>query len=82
MDNLAHYMQAVGPMVDMTANMILGEESVEKLGGLEGVRKRVRAFLEEDEGYGADKGFTLTWISIVACGKKPQSSVTSSSSSA
>lgn len=69
----AHYAQAFGAVVDIMARRVLGEAGEAALGGPEGVRARVRAFLEEDERYGngAGQGWTLTWVSIVAWGRKP-----------
>lgn len=68
MNSAGHFIKAMGAMVDVMGTLVLGRESIDKLGGTEGVRERVRAFLEEEHG---GRGWTLTWVSIVAWGKKP-----------
>lgn len=57
-------------MVDMVADMVLGEESVGKLGGKERIRERVKGYLEQRFG---TRGWTCVGVSIVAWGKKPVS---------
>lgn len=60
-------MKTFGVIVEMMADKALGKESIDKLGGMEGVRDRVRAYLEGEYGR---RGWTLTWVSIVAWGRK------------
>lgn len=71
MESVAHYMRAFGAIVDMMAKSVLGKECVERLGGLEEVRKRITECLEGSQEFGAKEGWTLTWVSIVAWGRKP-----------
>lgn len=61
-------MNLFGPMVDMAADFVLGKECMERLGGKDGVRERVRKFLEGRYG---ERGWTMTGVSIVAWGRKP-----------
>lgn len=66
-----HYAKAFGAIVDVMAKRVLGDESIAQLGRLQGVRARVRTFLKEEDEYGkGGKVWTLTWVSIVAWGRK------------
>lgn len=70
-DGVDHFMRACGgPMVDAAADVALGAESVARLGGHEGVRRRVRGYLEDKFGGEEEEGWTLVWLSICAWGRK------------
>lgn len=68
-EGVDHFMRAYGKSVDAVADVALGAESVARLGGHEGVRRRVRGYLEEKFG-GKEEGWTLVWVSICAWGRK------------
>lgn len=57
-------------MIDMVAGMVLKEESIGKLGGKEGVKERVKSYLEQRFG---TRGWTCVGVSILAWGRKPLS---------
>ncbi|KAF3765764.1 S-adenosyl-L-methionine-dependent methyltransferase [Cryphonectria parasitica EP155] len=67
-ENVDEFMKAHAKMIDLVAGMVLTKESVAKLGGMEGVRGRVREYLE---GRFGTKGWTMTGLSILAWGRKP-----------
>lgn len=69
------FMRAYGTMVDFVADMVLGAESVGRLGGHEGVRERVREYLvgkfgRRGDGEKEEEGWTLVGLSICAWGRK------------
>lgn len=57
-------------IVDIVADLVLGEESIADLGGKETIRERVKGYLEQRFGSG---GWTCVGLSILAWGKKPMS---------
>lgn len=69
------FLRAYGTMVDLAADVVLGAESVARLGGHEGVRERVRAYLvgrfgRQGEEVEEEEGWTLVGVSICAWGRK------------
>lgn len=68
--NVEHFMKMSGTMIDMVTEWVLDQESIRKLGGKEGIAKRVESYLQER--YGA-KSWTCIGVSILAWGKKPLS---------
>lgn len=66
--DVGNFMKMLDKMVDWVADMVLGSESIQKLGGREGVKRRVEEYLR---GRFGTKGWTLVGVSICAWGKKP-----------
>ncbi|KAJ4412527.1 hypothetical protein N0V82_008752 [Gnomoniopsis sp. IMI 355080] len=69
-ENAEHFMKVNGKMIDMVVGMLLNEDSIGKLGGKEGIKARVKGYLEERYG---TRGWTCIGVSILAWGKKPVS---------
>lgn len=67
-DGPDHFLHGHANMVDMVASMVLGKESIERLGGRDGVRRRVREYLVSR--YGENGGWTMVGVAICAWGKK------------
>lgn len=65
--NVEHFMKSFEKMIDIVSGMVLDAESVEKLGGLQGVRERTRMYLEERF---EREGWTCVGVSICAWGRK------------
>lgn len=57
-------------VIDMAASMNLDEESIGRLGGNEGIKSRVKSYLEERYG---NRSWTCVGVSILALGRKPLS---------
>lgn len=66
-ENVDYFMRMTDQMFPMMAKMVLGEESTAKLGGLDGLKEKVRVYLEGQFG---DKGWTLTGVSLCSWGRK------------
>lgn len=66
-DGVDHFMRTTEKMIDLTADVTLGAESITRLGGHEGIRQKVRGYFEERFG---EEGWTLVGVSICAWGKK------------
>lgn len=66
-EDVGHFMKMFEKMLDWVADLALGAESIQKLGGREGVKKRVEEYLR---GRFGTRGWTLVGVSICAWGKK------------
>ncbi|CAN8099308.1 unnamed protein product [Discula destructiva] len=65
---VGHFMRMFEKLLGPVAGMVLGEKTVAKLGGEEGVQTLVEGFLKEKYG---EKEWTATGLSICAWGTKP-----------
>lgn len=69
-ENVEHFMKMSEKVIDMVMGLVLHEESIGKLGGKEGLKARVKGYLEDRYG---TKGWTCIGVSILAWGTKPVS---------
>lgn len=67
--NPEHFMKTSATMIEYAGKLTLGLDLEADRGKVEEIKEHVKKYLVEK--YGKDGKWTLTWVSIIASGRKP-----------